>query len=332
MLALLMARRRWVGWVLFATLVAVGFGIAYRHAILVALLAGDGPPPLLDPTEEGPHVRWFDDYFVVQELDARTFALGEPRYHQQNWSYLLVGDERAVLFDAGPGVRDIRPVVASLTEKPVTFVPSHFHFDHTGNEVTFEHVAVVDLPYLRERAPDGALALAPDEHLGSVEGFAAPTLEVDEWLAPGAELDLGGRVLEVLYTPGHTEDSISLLDRASGQLFSGDFLYPGPLFAFLGGSSLDDYLFAAETVLNESPSEARVFGAHRLAPPGAPEQSRTDVADLKRALLGVQAGTLDGTGVYPVEYPVNESTTLLAEPSWLQNWRPGRGRTGAPHD
>ncbi|GAC1503872.1 MAG: hypothetical protein NVS1B6_11530 [Steroidobacteraceae bacterium] len=28
-------------------------------------------------------------------------VIGEPRYHQQNYSYLIVGQQRAVLFDAG---------------------------------------------------------------------------------------------------------------------------------------------------------------------------------------------------------------------------------------
>jgi hypothetical protein len=45
--------------------------------------------------------RWFDDYFVVETIDPSTFAIGEPRYYQGNYSYLIVGTARAVLFDAG---------------------------------------------------------------------------------------------------------------------------------------------------------------------------------------------------------------------------------------
>lgn len=293
-----------------------------RHRIMIYALAIAGAPALLAPTDEGPEVRWHDDYFTVQKLDAGTFAIGEPRYYQQNFSYLLVGTERAVLFDAGPGIRDIKPVAESLTDRPITFVPSHFHYDHVGNTITFDHVAVVDLPYLRTRAPDGRLKLGWREHLGIAEGIDAPTLEVDEWLTPGAVFDLGDRALLVLYTPGHTEDSISLLDLNSGFLFVADFIYPGPLAAVLPNSNMGDYLQASITLLGAARSDARIFAAHRLEPPGAPEVGIGDVRDLHSALEAIRDGELVGEGIYPVVYPVNDRIELWAEPGWLQAWQP----------
>ena len=143
-------------------------------------MAMQGVANLSPPADEGPGVHWHDDYFTVQPLGPGTFAIGEPRYYQQNFSYLIAGTQRAILFDAGPGHRDIRPVAESLTDLPITFIPSHFHYDHVGNTITFDHVAVLDLPYLRERAPGGQLQLSFEEHLGEAEGFEAPVLQVDE--------------------------------------------------------------------------------------------------------------------------------------------------------
>jgi len=313
-------RKSLIALAVVALLLAVA--LAQRHRILVYAVALQGVPALSEPEDEGPGVRWHDDYFTVQALDERTFAIGEPRYAQQNYSYLVVGAERAVLFDAGPGVRDIRPVARSLTDRPITFIPSHFHYDHVGNEISFDRVAVIDLPYLRARAPDGRLRLAFEEHLGVAEGIEAPTLEVDEWLAPGSQIDLGDRTLQVLYTPGHTEDSISLLDREASYLFTGDFIYLGPLYAFMPNSGMGDYLQGAGTVLSSSAPETRVFGAHRVVPPGAPELAIDDVADLDAALRAIRAGELAGAGLYPVIYPVNARLELYAEPSWLQDWTP----------
>jgi glyoxylase-like metal-dependent hydrolase (beta-lactamase superfamily II) len=187
--------------------------------------------------------------------------------------------------------------------------------------VTFDHVAVVDLPYLRERAVDNTLSLTWAEHLGSAEGISRPTLHVDEWLLPNSIMSLGDRQLRVLYTPGHTEDSISLLDTGTGVLFSGDFIYPGPLYAFLPNSGMGDYLQGTDTVLTAAPEQTRIFGAHRIAPPGAPELSISDVQDLQTALQEIESGQRHARGVYPREYPVNEQIQLLAEPRWLQNWQ-----------
>lgn len=317
---------------LLIAMVAVGILTAVvvlkRHVVLTYAFAIPAPPALSDPVDEGPGVRWHDDYFTVQALDERTFAIGEPRYHQQNCNYLIVGTERAVLFDAGPGLRDIRPVAQSLTDRPITFIPSHFHYDHVGNEITFDRVGVVDLPYLRERAPANRLQLTFDEHLGVLERIEAPTLVVDEWLAPGSRISLGDRTLQVLYTPGHTDDSISLFDLESGDLFTGDFIYPGPLYAFLANSGMGDYLQGSDTILRMVPAKARIFGAHRVAPPETAELAIEDVEDLASALRAIRAGELEGKGFYPVVYPINDRVELWAEPSWLQNWTP-RHSTGA---
>ena len=310
--------------VLLVLAVIGSVAIVQRHRIICYIQATKGTPALLDPVDEGPEVYWYDDYFTVQQLDDRTFAIGEPRYWQQNYSYLIVGLQRAVLFDAGPGIRDIRPVVQSLTDVPITFVPSHFHYDHVGNEITFEHIAVVDLPYLRERAPDGRLRLGFGDHLGVMEGIEAPTLEVDEWLATDSTLTLGDRTLRVLYTPGHSKESISLLDVEGGFLFAGDFIYPGSLLAFFPGSGMGDYVQGALTIMEAAPANTRVFTAHRNGPPGAPELSMGDVKDLLSALLAIRNGELQGKGFYPVVYPINDRVKLWAEPAWLQNWEPHR--------
>ena len=65
---------------------------------------------------------------------------------------------------------------------------------------------------------------------------------------------------------------------------------------------------------------ARIFGAHRVAPPGAPELAIEDVEDLESALRAIRSGELEGEGFYPVVYRINSRIELYAEPPWLQNW------------
>jgi hydroxyacylglutathione hydrolase len=267
-----------------------------------------GKRPQLLPTPSAPVTgRWFDDYFVVQELDPDTFAIGEPRYYQGNYSYLILGTQRALLFDAGTGLRDIVPVVRSLTRLPVTVVPSHLHFDHVGALGRFERTALLDAPALRGRAHDSRLRLARYEFLGFADRLATPTFRVDEWLAADATVDLGGRQLQVLATPGHTPTSISLYDRSRRELFAGDFLYPGSLYAFLPGASRSAYHRSTQRLLALLDPTARIFAAHMqdadLAVT-APVLTTADLQALDAQLASIEKGRASASGFYPRVYPV----------------------------
>ncbi|MBW2397463.1 MAG: MBL fold metallo-hydrolase [Deltaproteobacteria bacterium] len=300
---------------------AMGCGMPRMLALRTLVwFEGAEAPPLAPKSDEGKAVRWFDDYYTLEWIDSSTIAIGEPRYHQQNYSYLILGDERAVLFDSGPGVRDIRPVVDELTELPVIAAPSHLHFDHVGSQHRFDRVAMIDLPYLRARAPDGVLTPTEEEHLGFAENRSIQPLVVTDWWAAGDEIDLGGRRLHVLATPGHTTDSWALFDETRSQLFTGDYIYPGPLFAFLPNSSVGDYLATADRLLARLPEHARLLTAHRTGPPGAPRLAFRDLVDLRSALEKLRVGELEGEGLFPVVYPINERISLWADRPAGQRW------------
>ena len=307
---------------LLIVVVAATLAVSQRQWIAYGLLAATGGvvPPLGPPTTELDTTRWHDDYFTVDLIAPGIWAIGEPRYLQQNVNYLVVGETRALLFDAGAGVRDINTVVTSLTDLPVVFLPSHFHYDHVGNGLQFAQRAVVDLPWLRARARGDELTFTRFEHLGAAEGFELPTWQVDFWWQPGERIDLGGRALEIIHTPGHAAESISLWDAQHQILLSGDYLYPGALYAFVPGANLGDYLRTTENLLARLPAEHVSRGAHRAGPPGPPRLDSQDLADLRTALLEIRDGSRAGAGAWPVEYPVNDEMTLLAEPGPLQDW------------
>src|SRR5262249_39524154 len=59
--------------------------------------------------------------------------------------------------------------------------------------------------------------------LESVRKFFGP----EDWPNGVAELDLGGRVVDVLPAPGHHPAEVVFYDRNTSLLFTGDFLLPG---------------------------------------------------------------------------------------------------------
>jgi len=271
--------------------------------------------------------RWFDDYFVVEQIDPATFAVGEPRYYQGNYSYLLLGDRRAVLFDAGTGTRDIVPVVRSLTALPVTVIPSHLHFDHVGALGRLDRTALLDVPALRDRVRDAHLTLERYEFLGFVEDLPTPTFRVDEWWAPDSTIDLGSRTLQLLWTPGHTPTSVSLYDAQHAQLFVGDFLYPGHLYAFLPGASRSKYLSSTRRLLATVGPTTRIYTAHMAGPPApvrAPVLELDDLRALQTTLIAIEQGRLatidpdglESVGGYPRVFPVRGIVAFATGYPW----------------
>ena len=51
--------------------------------------------------------------------------------------YLVEGNEKAVLIDAGTKIMDLDKIVASITKKPVMLVATHAHPDHTGSAINY---------------------------------------------------------------------------------------------------------------------------------------------------------------------------------------------------
>ncbi|HET6303221.1 MAG TPA: MBL fold metallo-hydrolase [Myxococcota bacterium] len=245
---------------------------------------GTGAPPRL-----WAGAQWLDDWYAVERIDEASFALFEPRYAQHNVSYLLVGSERALLFDTGPGERDIRGVVGRLTDRPVVAAFSHTHYDHVGGHEGFDAVGSLDHPTIRART-DAAGRFTPT--LAQHGALGRPSFRITEWWAADGEIDLGGRRLRALSIPGHTPESLGLFDPERRQLFTGDFLYPGDLFAFNPGADLAAYHESAERLLTltaNAPGLA-IFGAHVPAADTSPRQTRADLARAEVALRALVEG------------------------------------------
>jgi hypothetical protein len=73
------------------------------------------------------------DWYHIVKIDARTYALSEPKYWQRNVSYLILGSKQALLFDTGPGIYSIRDETLLFYEFSPVFLES---FAITGRQWT----------------------------------------------------------------------------------------------------------------------------------------------------------------------------------------------------
>lgn len=268
--------------------------------------------PLSSQMEQSKNVMWFDDYFIIEYIDETTIAIGEPRYYQKNYNYLIIGKNSAILFDTGSGTRNIKPVVSSLTKLPITVISSHLHYDHIGSHVQFESIAMIDIEETRQRLKSKWFSPTYFEHIGFMEGVEKPSFKVTEKLQPNQVIDLGERALKVLHTPGHTQESIMLYDEGRNLLFSGDFIYEGELFVFLPGSDIDEYHKSTQELLASTTNDTRLLAAHSgTTPSSLPILDHKNLVDLDEALSSIIKENLDAEGFILKTYKVNDRIGLI---------------------
>jgi len=199
----------------------------------------------------------FDDgWFDVYQIDEEIYAIYEPGQFEEVISFLIIGDDFALMFDTGLGIGNIRNVVDQLTDLDVVVLNSHTHYDHIGGNYLFDTIYGTPLEYTQNRS----LGSPPEAVAGFLQegwvwkplpdGFSAAdyqsrAFEIDKIVNEGDRIDVGGRVLEILFTPGHAPDSICLIDRENRLLFTGDTFYLAPLYTHLPGSSFEDYANSA---------------------------------------------------------------------------------------
>ena len=133
------------------------------------------PRPAYNKLEQVPTA---DTWFEVYKIRPGIFAIYEPHQLEEVISYLIIGDDRALLFDTGMGISNMLAVVAGLTKLPVSVVNSHTHNDHVGDNWRFSDVYGMDTDFTRANArgsrEDAQAELASDELCGALPaGFDA---------------------------------------------------------------------------------------------------------------------------------------------------------------
>ncbi len=195
-------------------------------------------------------------WFEVYKIRDGILAIYEPGQFEEVISFLIIGEDRALLFDTGLGMGDMAAVVAQLTDLPLTVLNSHSHYDHVGGNYQFDAVLAHKLPFTIKNsagiAHDKVAEFASSGWIWKPHppGFDPNTYQIKPYtLGAGVEegqfIDLGGVSLEIIFAPGHAPDGIVLIDHQRRLMFTGDVFYPAPLYSHLQGSSFTDYVATA---------------------------------------------------------------------------------------
>jgi len=189
-------------------------------------------------------------WFTVERIDDDTAVISEYGHPEETHCYLLVGDERCLLIDTGLGVGNISAETSRLTDKSVTAVATHVHWDHIGGHGYFPdfyaHAEELDwlngsfpLPVsaVRKMLSEGEL---PDDF--KLDDYSLFQGKPSRLLNDGDRIELGGRTVTVLHTPGHSPGHMCFWEEDRGYLFTGDLVYKGILYANFPSTDPEAYL------------------------------------------------------------------------------------------
>jgi len=189
----------------------------------------------------------------VHAYNANTYVLREDlcATWEAPFMYLIVGNDKALLIDTGdvadPKLMPLASTVMGLLpadargKLPLIVVHSHTHLDHRAGDPQFQG--------------QPGVTLVPAQ-LDSVKGYFG----FKAWPDGVSQVDLGGRIIDVLPAPGHNPAHVVYYDRNTGILFSGDFLLQGRLLV----DDLAAYAASAKRVaafVQDRPV-SYVFGGH----------------------------------------------------------------------
>ena len=226
------------------------------------------------------------NWFTVERIDDATYALSEYAHYEHTHSYLLLGTQSALLIDTGLGVGDISRVVSSLTNLPVFAVATHAHWDHIGGHKHFPNFAVheaerswlegqfpLPLAIVKAQLFKEPCAFPPEFDMQTYRLFCGTPYRILQDLDV---FDLGGRVVQVLHTPGHSPGHMCFCEPEKGYLYTGDLIYLGCLDAYY--PTTDPATFARSAARVAKLPVSRILPAHHALDVPTDLLARVDAA------------------------------------------------------
>ena len=169
------------------------------------------------------------NWFTIDSIDENTYIISEYRHWEETHCYLLIGSRRSLLIDTGLGISNIYDEVVRLTDRPVTAVATHIHWDHIGGHRYFPdfyaHAPELDwlsggFPLPIETIRNMVIDRCDLPEGFDVSGYTFFQGTPTKVLTDRDVIDLGGRRVEALHTPGHSPGHLCFWEKETGYLFT----------------------------------------------------------------------------------------------------------------
>ncbi len=164
-----------------------------------------------------------DRIMDVYKYDEHSFILRQNKCltYEAPFIYVLVGSDKILVLDTGALEESSEYSLSAeivdilgenvVSSKQMLVVHSHSHSDHTKGDSSFKRSEKVVLVEPSAKA---------------INHF----FNFTKWPNEQTIIELGGRKITAIPTPGHQEESISFYDHQTQWLMTGDTLYPGVIY------------------------------------------------------------------------------------------------------
>lgn len=169
-------------------------------------------------------------------------------------SYLIIDEKKNVLVD--PGARENLPHLKNILSEvnlSITdidqIILTHCHYDHSGAIEFFNHAELLCHEFCY-----AALTLQDDNSIHALKnGVSLPAITTDRFrlLDDHDIIEISNEKWEVIYTPGHSIDSICLFNHNQHILISGDTVFATGIPALITNSGSDSSLFQSINKLSQ---------------------------------------------------------------------------------
>lgn len=223
-----------------------------------------------------------------------------------NFVYLLIGEEKALLIDSCSGEGNIRAVVEGITEKPVMVLSTHGHFDHTGGNSCWPEAWMTKEAAVHAKEPFGPI------HEKWFRSKPYQDYKI-HYIENGQRIDLGQKIVEIISIPAHSEGSVTVLDKNTRFLFTGDEIESGQVIWIVRNQSVSLKELAQMHKMNmEKLLEFRqdydyIWPAHNGVPL-YPDRYIQDFIELDKLIIEGRQQVMEDTAGFG--FPADNQTTV----------------------
>lgn len=187
--------------------------------------------------------------------NSKAYIFDELKDYLTN-VFVIEKNNRVYIIDTFCGDGYMRPILKSLGNKEIVVINTHFHWDHVLGNCCFDGCKIISHEKCRKLLDE-----CWESHLNQNEKYVLgaankklPNMTFD------SEIYFEDDEIEIFYSPGHSEDSISIYDGQEEILYVGDNLEK-PII-YLQSNDIEAYIKTLEKYLEYN--SKKIMAAHTL--------------------------------------------------------------------